>query len=185
MPCNFIHFCRPAFFWWCFEAFHRNSFNNIFPVDLLVYWSSATMYVVLLWLDGTLKRVVCCFEEGGLVFWRGYMVLQKVMWYFEEFGMVLWRLWCGTLKMVVCYFEKCCMGLCDTLKRVLWFFEEGDLVLCRCCTLNRVVCYFEEGCVVLWRGCTPTFATIMKFFSKSQRFEFYLNRQINFPLSGG
>ena len=78
------------------------------------------------------------FEEGSVVFWRGWCgTLKMVMWYFEEGGVVLWRRVCGTLKRVVVLWR----GWCCTLKRVMWYFEEGSVVLWRrvCGTLKRVV----------------------------------------------
>ena len=61
------------------------------------------------------------------------------MWYFEEGDVVLCSGWCGTLKMVVWYFDM-----------VVWYFEEGGVVLCRgwCGTLKRVMWYFEGGVVL-------------------------------------
>ena len=51
----------------------------------------------------------------------------------DHIRMVLWRLWCGTLKSVMWYFEECDVvlwrGWCGTLKRVVWYFEEGDDIL--------------------------------------------------------
>ena len=116
---------------------------------------------------GTMKRVVCYFEEDGVLLWRGWCGTLKrpVVWYFEEGDVVLWRGWCGTLKRVVCYFEEggvvLWRGFCGTLKRVVWYFEEGDVLLWRgwCGTLKRgmwyfeeVMRYFEEDDVVLWSG---------------------------------
>ena len=54
-----------------------------------------------------LKRVVCYFEEGGVVLWRGWCVtLKRVVWYFKEGGVSHWRGWCGTLRRVVCHIEE-------------------------------------------------------------------------------
>ena len=89
----------------------------------------------------TLKRLVWCFEEGGVVLWRGWCgTLKRVVWYFEEGRMLLsrgfvllWRGYCGTLKSVVWYFEECCVVLwrewCGTLKRVVWYIEDGDVYM--------------------------------------------------------
>ena len=46
--------------------------------------------VSLRWRCGTLKRVVCYFEE-----------LSRAVWFFDEGGAT-----CGTLKRAVCYFEE-------------------------------------------------------------------------------
>ena len=41
------------------------------------------------------------------------------------------------------------MRWCGTLKMVVWYFEEGGVVVLRGWygTLERVVWYFEEGCM--------------------------------------
>ena len=56
-------------------------------------------------LCGSLKRAMWYFEEGGMVLFRGYVVL--------------WRGWCSTLERVVLYFEKGGVVV----------FEEGSMVL--------------------------------------------------------
>ena len=93
--------------------------------------------------------------------------------------MLLWRVRCGTLKMVMCYFEGGDVLLwrwryvlwrwrCVTLKRKLWYFEVGGVVrkwgcgnmkrvpvgwrcsLKRICgNMKKVVLFFKEGGVVL------------------------------------
>ena len=46
-----------------------------------------------------------------------YGTLKRVVCYFEEEGMALWREMYGTLKSVVCYFEEECI-----VKRVISYF---------------------------------------------------------------
>ena len=122
------------------------------PVHLVVLWhwfdlmSLIQVYFVVLW-------------RGCVVLWRGWCgTLKTVVCYFEEGDVVLWRWWCGTLKMAMWYFKEGVVvlwrGRCGTLKRMVWYFEEGGVVLWRgwCGTLKRAVWYFEEGGVELWRG---------------------------------
>ena len=69
---------------------------------------------------------------GGVLLWRGWRgTLKRVVCFFEEDCMVLWRGWCSTSTMIVWYFEEESMVL-KYIRNILnilrhrYFFSSGD-----------------------------------------------------------
>ena len=105
---KFLYSNRYYFFRKCSNRFGWISSNETTNFSRRAYYVE--------WIHkGMLKRVVWYFEEGCVIFWRGWL------WYFEEGFVALWRGRYGT-------FDEGCVvlwwGLCDILKRVAWYFEE-------------------------------------------------------------
>ena len=99
----------------CHVFFWNSNFeigNDIFQSFLLLFlqrgerkkWISCFDQVTAILFLASLNEYDQVFEDGdedGVVHWRGWCgTLSMLLWYFEKGDVVLWRGWCRTLNMV-------------------------------------------------------------------------------------
>ena len=109
---NFGRFDFVCCFTWIFHiiSVHLHTVCSLIPVLWYGFWFRWWQFNVIggrgNWENGidivTLKRVLCYFEEGGVVLWRGWCgTLKRAVWYFEVGSVLLWRGWCCDNSMLL------------------------------------------------------------------------------------